>query len=202
MRVAYVNRKGGVGKTTGAMFTAAGLARHGRTLLVDCDPDASAQLWAEQAGEALGFAVVGLVHGVEAGARRLQHEGGYAHVVIDTPPGRSSEEIIRAALRVADVAVMPLAPSTLDAARLKPTADLIVQVAQEHNPDMLMFALLNRVRAGTTMSKVVADFLTDRKFPTLPPVPLREVYVGAFGLPITDLGDWAPVVDTLRREAA
>ena len=37
MKITVANVKGGVGKTTTAMFLAAGLARHGRTLLVDAE---------------------------------------------------------------------------------------------------------------------------------------------------------------------
>ena len=49
MRTAVVNLKGGTAKSTSAMFLAAALARRGRTLLVDCDPQGSALTWAEDA---------------------------------------------------------------------------------------------------------------------------------------------------------
>ena len=51
MKITVANVKGGVGKTTTAMFLAAGLARHGRTLLVDADPKGSALRWSEQADD-------------------------------------------------------------------------------------------------------------------------------------------------------
>jgi len=45
MRLAITNLKGGTGKTTTAVHLAAGLGRHGRTLLVDADPQGSATEW-------------------------------------------------------------------------------------------------------------------------------------------------------------
>jgi cellulose biosynthesis protein BcsQ len=51
MRMALVNQKGGVGKSTSAVYLAAGLARHGRTLLVDADPQQTVLTWSELAGD-------------------------------------------------------------------------------------------------------------------------------------------------------
>ena len=45
MRLAITNLKGGTGKTTTAVYLAAGFGRHGRTLLVDADPQGSATEW-------------------------------------------------------------------------------------------------------------------------------------------------------------
>ncbi len=53
MRVTVLNLKGGTGKTTTAVYLAGGLARNGRTLLIDADPQRSALSWSEAAG---GFA--------------------------------------------------------------------------------------------------------------------------------------------------
>ncbi|MEP9781904.1 ParA family protein, partial [Xanthomonas euvesicatoria] len=46
MVFACVNTKGGVGKTTTAVHLAVMLARQGKTLLIDGDPQASAASWA------------------------------------------------------------------------------------------------------------------------------------------------------------
>jgi len=46
MIFACVNTKGGVGKTTTAVHLAVMLARQGKTLLIDGDPQASAASWA------------------------------------------------------------------------------------------------------------------------------------------------------------
>lgn len=49
MRLVTVNLKGGTGKTTSAVYLALALARCGRTLLIDADPQQSALRWSELA---------------------------------------------------------------------------------------------------------------------------------------------------------
>jgi chromosome partitioning protein len=201
VRVAYVNTKGGVGKTTAAVYTAAGLALDGRTVLVDADPDASAQSWAAaaaDAGEKLAFTVVGLTRGLLAGIQRIQLEGRYDHVVIDTPPGYGDRELSRTALLCADAGVIPLSPRMLDADRLKATVTMLAEIA-EANPELRPYVLLNQVRPRTTMSRLVREFLQAREFPLLGQVGLREEYAVAFGhaLAAGELGEWDPVVSAL-----
>jgi len=83
MRVTVLNLKGGTGKTITAVYLAGGLARHGRTLLIDADPQRSALSWSEAAG-GFAFPVISLL--VRDLATRVGSLGeGYAHIVIDTP---------------------------------------------------------------------------------------------------------------------
>ena len=52
MRITVGNLKGGSAKTTSAVHLALGLARDGRTLLVDADPEQpQSHEWAETAGD-------------------------------------------------------------------------------------------------------------------------------------------------------
>src|SRR5512135_3738639 len=84
MRISVVNVKGGVGKTTTAVYLAALLADTGPVLLVDADPQATAAEWLEETPLA-GVQVV------EAPSERLVARAvelaGPATVLIDTPPG-------------------------------------------------------------------------------------------------------------------
>jgi chromosome partitioning protein len=48
VRLAVANLKGRIGKTTTAVYLAAGLHRLDRMLLVDADPQQSALLWKQQ----------------------------------------------------------------------------------------------------------------------------------------------------------
>lgn len=176
MRLAVCNLKGGTAKTTTAVFLAAGLQRDGRTLLVDADPQASALTWAELVDD-FPVTTVGLAKPVLH--RQLPELGrGFEHVVMDCPP--ADEAIVRSALMVADLVLVPMAPSMMDLQRLRPTLELLADVAPIHEP--LLRALLTRVRRGTQMSTAARGWLGDLSVPVLvAEIPLRETYTRALG---------------------
>lgn len=185
MRIAVVNLKGGVGKTTSAVHLAAALAAHGSTLLVDTDPQQSAAAWARLAGEtgALPFDVLGdlvtseVADGLEAAEEEL---GGHEFIVIDTPP--ASAPIVAGALAAAEVALVPVGPTLMEVDRIGPTVQLVADVhAQGHPLDLQV--LMVRVRARTRAARVVRAALADQlELPVLrAEVPLSEAAAQAFG---------------------
>src|SRR5918998_3502661 len=124
MRLAVVNLKGGVAKSTTAVYLACGLAGHGRTLLIDADPQGSALTWSEIA-DGLPAPVVALP--IKDLHRRIDDVAlGRDFVVIDTPPHNTA--IVAGALRAADVAVTPIQPSMLDLNRLTSTIELVEEI--------------------------------------------------------------------------
>ncbi len=193
MRIAVANLKGGTGKTTTAVYLALGLARSGRTLLVDADPQASAFSWSEDAD---GFPVTVVPWACRDLARRVEQVAGdYDHVVIDTPP--QHEGLVRKGLLASDWLILPMAPSALEVARLGPTFALAADVELER--PLRTLVLLTRVRVGTRSRREARALLEGRGVPILEAeVRMREAYAAAYGGDVRDLGDYGDVLGELR----
>ena len=177
MKITVANVKGGVGKTTTAMFLAAGLARQGRTLLVDADPKGSALRWSEQAGD-LPFPVIAWP--VRDLARRVtQVADGYEHLIIDTGP--EQEHLVRQALMVTDQLIIPLAPSPIEVDRLGATLTLAAEV-EDLGANLDIQLLLTRVRSGTRSASDVRASLAGLELPMLTAeIRLLERFAQAHG---------------------
>lgn len=190
MRLGLVNTKGGVGKTTSAAYLACGLARTGPTLVVDADPAQSLHTWAQLAGP--GFPHTEAMAHRHLDQRLGERAAGYRHVVIDTPPGDRS--IAEAAVRAADVVLIPVAPTLLDVDRMRPTVELLADAGHR----VVVQVLLTRVRPRTIAGRAAREWLERSGLPVCDAVVgLRESYVAAFGLVPGDLGDYQAVLAEL-----
>jgi chromosome partitioning protein len=207
LRIAVVNLKGGSAKTITSFFLATALSQRGRTLLVDCDPQGSALSWASGAEEADGplpFAVVGLpVKDVHKRARAF--EGDYEHVVYDTPP--LELPIVRSALMAVEVAVVAVPPTKIDLDRVLPTLELVADV--EDLTGLSFYVLLTRVK------RISREGRDTRALMESPPeedglglpvmrteIPLLDMYSGAFGGPVENLGYYEDAVQEILGEPA
>ena len=145
MIVAVLGEKGGTGKTTLATNLAGMRAADGRdVLLLDADRQASASYWAEKRGhqpppvpavQSVQKFGEGLMRTVRDMARR------YDDILIDAGAGDSRE--VESALRVADLAIVPVQPAGLDVWTLGLIDDRVGE-ALTVNGALRAYVVLNR----------------------------------------------------------
>jgi chromosome partitioning protein len=117
--LSVINLKGGTSKTTTAVFIAHAFHELGRSvLLVDADPQASAMNWNDSAPEPFPFPVMQLATTNLHKQLRDITGNRFDVVVIDTPPLEQKSGIVVSSLRVASLAVCPVAPTPIEYQRL------------------------------------------------------------------------------------
>lgn len=166
MIFACVNTKGGVGKTTTAVHLAVMLAREGRTLLIDGDPQASAASWAAWRRETSlePSPTTTCLAGKAILSEGKSLSAGFDHVVVDAG-GRDSVGL-RSALLLARAAIIPVGASNLDAAALTDLLE-VVDLARDYNPSLDVRVLLTRVDPRTKDAAEMLQFLADQKLAVL-----------------------------------
>ena len=150
MILALCGQKGGAGKTTAAVAIAVEMAARGRrVLLVDLDPQGSLRTWGDVAAEAKAEhtpTVVALGAGVHRHLPPLTD--AYDATVIDCPPAQG--ELQRAAMMLADVALLPCGPAALDVWAAAASADLVKE-AMASKAELRAAVLITRKIPGTVL---------------------------------------------------
>jgi chromosome partitioning protein len=144
--IAVTIQKGGSGKTTLTVSLAVEAQRAGKTVaVIDLDSQATATHWADRRQSHTDTPVV-----VSAQAARLNQvlksaeEAGADFIVIDTPAKAS--EVALAAVRAANLVLIPCRPAVFDLDAMETTRDLIKAVGKP----VIVTAILNGVPAKGT----------------------------------------------------
>ncbi|MFW0776953.1 MAG: ParA family partition ATPase [Rickettsiales bacterium] len=156
--ITIAQQKGGAGKTTLAAHIAIALSQRGnRVAAIDIDPQGSLSYWHNIREERFGEGYTGITFNALSGWRvgsevaRLKKSQDY--VIIDSPPHTETEA--RAAIRSADLIVIPIQPSPTDLWATKATLELA------KTERTAVRVVLNRVNPNSKLANVIADELPE-----------------------------------------
>jgi len=195
MIVAFLNQKGGVGKTTLALHLAGEWAREGKKVtLIDADPQGSALDWSEQRareGHPRRFGVVGLARDtLHREAPEIARNAD--RVVIDGPPRVAG--LMRSALLTADLVLIPAQPSPFDGWASGEMLKLLDE-ARIFRPQLVARLVLNRCATRTVIARETAETLAEHEPPLLAAqIGQRVVFADAArsGRLVTELDETSP----------
>ena len=163
MILAFLNQKGGVGKSTLSTNAADYFHRRGdKLLLIDADPQGTTNDWAARRDD-LPFPVMQLARDNMA-REILSHAANYDHVVIDGPP--RAEALSRAVIIASDLVVLPIEASGASDWASQTTIRQIRE-AREYKDTLLSVFLVSRIIPNTVISRSIRDHVADYGIPLL-----------------------------------
>lgn len=199
--IAFLNQKGGVGKTTSSTNIACELHSAGyEVILFDLDPQGSSSDWSAERAQDDTFPVIKLEAGKAASTAKILARDikrltkGYDFAVIDGAP--QITDLAAAAVKVADLVVIPSTPSPYD---LWACSDLveIIKTRQEITDGKPKAAFLVTMSIkNTNLSKEVEDALDGYELMTLKARTTRSVAyaeTAKTGGSVIDLGESHPL---------
>ncbi len=141
--IAILNQKGGVGKTTLSINLARAIQLAGcKIVLIDADPQGSSRDWNSANGGSI-LPVLGLDRKtIEADIKNIQ---GYEYAIIDGAP--QLREMAVAAIKAADIVLIPVQPSPLD---IWATSDLIELIKERQ-------AIADKPKAAFIVSRQIQN---------------------------------------------
>lgn len=165
---AFINQKGGCGKTTSTMQTGGAIALRGyKTLIVDLDPQQTATTWNGQAPEDRPFpARVTNLHamGAKFTSEIQKNIGDFDVILLDCPPAIASP-IPWAALQIADLCIIPIIPVLDNVWAAKEAKDIALRAQREYNEDLQIRYLPTLVSRGRLFDHCMRVIAEDEEIP-------------------------------------
>jgi chromosome partitioning protein len=161
---AFLNQKGGVGKTTLSVSVATTLAlKKKQVLLIDADPQHGALNWQSHREAEPLFPIVGLP--TDKLHREVSaHTPNYDHIIIDSPP--RLESISRSIILASDLILIPVQPSPHDIWSAAAVIELIEQ-ASTFKENLKTAFIVNRKITNTALGRDVFTALQNYPIPVL-----------------------------------
>lgn len=175
--IALIGNKGGAGKTTLCVNLASALGANNPTVILDADPQQSSLQWCDIAENNETVEVIEASENIASVLEGVADQ--YHHQLIDCPPSVHSEQM-QQALRIADIAIVPVQPSPLD---IWATVHIenAVEEAREHNPGLQAVLVINQFESRTKLSKIMQRALQELSLPAAETIIRRRaVYRNSF----------------------
>ena len=148
--IAFLNVKGGSGKTTTTINVADCLKRMGfKVIIVDTDPQLTVSYWAEWGENPVQVSVASTIREIQSIPRQLDE---YDYVLIDG--AGKMDKLTAAAITVSDLVVVPIIASGFDLAATDGTLELI-SVQRKVSPVKTGVVVVNTSRNNKMVDGVI-----------------------------------------------
>ncbi len=185
--IALIGNKGGAGKTTLCVNLAVALADKYQVVILDADPQQSSSQWHNVADCNVSVEVTEACDDIQYVLDGL--ESRFSYCLIDCPPSVHSRQM-QQALRVADLAIIPVQPSPVDLWATVHVEDEVA-LARKYNPALQAVLLINQFESRTQLSQIMRQALAELSITAAETqIKRRVVYRSSFleGRTVNDIG--------------